>query len=86
MKITKNELKEMIREVLKEELARNKSALKESVWNCYFDGNYVGVVEAPSEYDAKVKMMDEYPEYLYSLYDGCFWVEPEEDEEDAMNT
>ena len=28
---------------------------------------------------AKEKMMDEYPEYHYGLYDGCFWVEPEDE-------
>jgi hypothetical protein len=78
MKITKSELKEMIREALREELSKYTS-LKENVWSCYFDNRYVGTVEAPSEYEAKVKMMDEYPEYPYSLYDGCFWVEPEDE-------
>ncbi len=50
-------------------------------WICFFDGRDVGTVEAANEYEAKVKMMDEYPEYPYSLYDGCFWVAPEDDAE-----
>jgi hypothetical protein len=77
--MTKNELKQLIRECLREELARHKSTLKESLWSCYFDDRYVGTVEATTEEAAKEKMMDKYPEYQYSLYDGCFWVEPEED-------
>jgi hypothetical protein len=78
MKITKSELREMIREALREALNEHKPAprLKESVWTCFFDDREVGTVEAATEYDAKVKMMDKYPEYPYGLYDGCFWVEP----------
>ncbi len=79
MKITKGELKSLIKECLREELSKH-SSLKESLWNCYFDDHYVGTVEAPSEYEAKVRMMDKYPEYPYGMYDGCFWVEPEDDE------
>ena len=76
--MTKNELKQLIRECLQEEL-RARKPLKESLWTCFFDDREVGTVEAATEYDAKVKMMDEYPEYHYGLYDGCFWVEPVSD-------
>lgn len=77
MKITKSELKEMIREVLREELKScTTSKLEESVWTCFFDEREVGTVEAATESEAKEKMMDKYPEYPYGLYDGCFWVEP----------
>ena len=76
MKITKSELREMIREALREELARSRSSLKESVWYCFFDDREVGTVEAATEEEALEKMMQEYPEHPYGLYDGCFWVEP----------
>jgi hypothetical protein len=62
--------------------ACSSKQLKESVtttWTCFFDDREVGTVEAATEYDAKVKMMDKYPEYHYGLYDGCFWVEPADD-------
>jgi hypothetical protein len=79
MKITKSELKEMIRECLHEELAATKAPannLKESAWACYFDDKEIGTVEAATEDEAITKMMDTYPEYDYGMYDGCFGVEP----------
>jgi hypothetical protein len=79
MKITKSELKEMIREALREEL-NTRATLKESLWVCFFDDREVGTVAAATEEEAKEKMMDKYPEYPYSLYDGCFYVEPADDE------
>lgn len=45
-------------------------------WVCFFDNQEVGRVEAATEEEALEKMQQEYPEYPYGLYDGCFWVEP----------
>lgn len=50
---------------------------EEQSWECYFDGRYVGTVSAVEEDEALEKMQQEYPEYHYGMYDGCFWVEPE---------
>lgn len=80
MKITKSELKEMIREALREEL-QARATLKESLWVCFFDDREVGTVVAATEEEAKEKMMTRYPEYPYNLYDGCFYVEPADDED-----
>ena len=76
MKITKNELMQMIRECLREELASaNRRTMKESLWTCWFDDRQIGTVEAATEDEALDKMMAKYPEYHYGLYDGCFGVE-----------
>lgn len=78
MKITKSELKEMIRETLREALNEHKSAarLKESVWTCFFDNKEVGTVEAANEQEAYEKMEQTWPELQYGLYDGVAVVEP----------
>ncbi len=55
------------------------SVLRESLWTCFFDDKEIGTVEAATEHEAKEKMMDKYPEYPYGMYDGCFWVEPDDD-------
>ena len=47
-----------------------------TIWYCFFDNNEVGTVEAATEEEALEKMQDKYPELQYSLYDGCFYVEP----------
>lgn len=49
-------------------------------WNCYFDDDLVGTVLADTEDEALEKMQHDYPELPYSLYDGCFGVEPENDQ------
>ena len=75
MKLTKTELKNMIRECLREELKAHKT-LKESLWTCYYDDREMGTVEAVSEEEALDNMMAKYPELNYGLYDGCYYVEP----------
>lgn len=61
----------------------NKHALTEATeksestsWICVFDDREVGLVEAATEEEALEKMMIEYPEYNYSMYDGCYNVYP----------
>ena len=46
-------------------------------WICLFDGKEVGTVEAATEDEALEKMQQEYPEYNYGEYDGCFEVFPD---------
>ena len=77
----KSELRQMIREMLREELSRTN--LKESLWTCWFDDKEVGTVSAATEEEAVEKMMQEYPEYPYGLYDGCFGVELAENIKEA---
>jgi hypothetical protein len=43
-------------------------------WTCFFDDKEIGTVEAATEEEALEKMQDKYPEYNYSMYDGCFYV------------
>lgn len=43
-------------------------------WTCFFDDKEIGTVEAATEDEALEKMMDKYPEYPYSKYDGCYYV------------
>lgn len=52
----------------------------EKLWYCVFDGRDVGTVMAATEAEALEKMQNEYPEYHYGLYDGCFWVETADEE------
>lgn len=47
-------------------------------YNAYFDGKFVGTVKASSEEEAQEKMMEQYPEYNYGLYDGVAEVEENE--------
>lgn len=54
--------------------------VEESLWYCVFDGRDVGTVMAATEAEALEKMQNEYPEYHYGLYDGCFWVEAADEE------
>lgn len=49
---------------------------KVTTWICFFEDKEVGRVEASTEEEALEKMQDEYPEYRYGMYDGCFYVEP----------
>jgi hypothetical protein len=60
----------------------DSSILKETLdaeavtWICNFNGKEVGTVEASTEDEALEKMQQEYPEYNYGEYDGCFEVFP----------
>jgi hypothetical protein len=49
---------------------------RSETWVCFFDNQEIGRVDAATEEEALEKMQQEYPEYQYGLYDGCFWVEP----------
>ena len=70
--------------------ACGSKSIKESsgvtTWTCFFDDREVGSVVASTREEAMEKMMDEYPEYHYGLYDGCFWVEPEDESFDESIT
>ena len=57
---------------------------KVKTWICMFDGNQIGTVEAITEEEAAEKMQRTYPEYNYSLYDGCFEVLAASDEPAAV--
>ena len=57
-----------------------ESFTNEKLWYCVYDGRDVGTVTAASAHEALDKMQQEYPEYNYGLYDGCFWVEPADEE------
>lgn len=46
-------------------------------WICYFKDKEIGTVVAASEDEALEKMQQEYPEYNYGEYDGCFEVFPD---------
>jgi hypothetical protein len=62
---------------------------KNTTWYCFFDDREIGTVDAESEEAALEKMMDKYPEYPYGTSDGCFYVEPVEDDAsltEAANT
>lgn len=59
------------------------TAAKDRVWICVFDGHEVGTVTAKTEDEAVEKMQHEYPEYPYGIYDGCFDVFPEEDDDET---
>lgn len=54
---------------------------KDLIWICVFDGDEIGTVTAKTEEEAVEKMQHDYPEYPYGLYDGCFEVFPEEEDE-----
>ena len=58
-------------------------AIQTKTWVCTFEGKEIGTVEATTEEDAAEKMQRKYPDYNYSLYDGCFDVFPA-DKEDLM--
>lgn len=49
------------------------------VWTCVFDDQEIGTVTAKTKEEAEEKMQHEYPDYPYSLYDGCFEVYLKED-------
>lgn len=79
------ELDEVLDSAASEELEEKKSdasmfkklfkPVKESLtWICVYDGNEIGTVEADTEEEAADKMQQEYPEYHYGAYDGCFEV------------
>lgn len=59
-------------------LEETLGSVQSITWDCFFDDNYVGTVDAATTDEAEAKMMDKYPEYPYSLYDGCFYVEPQD--------
>ena len=61
--------------------------VNESLWVCRFKDQEIGTVEAESEEEALEKMQQEYPEYNYGEYDGCFEVCQEADckKHDAIN-
>lgn len=55
-------------------------ASNNKTWYCFFDDKEVGTVEAVTEEEALEKMQDKYPEYNYSMYDGCFYVDSDVNE------
>ena len=57
---------------------KTESLNNSKTWICFFEDQEIGTVTAATRAEALEAMMNEYPEYPYSIYDGCFTVEPED--------
>ena len=54
-------------------------------WTCWFENKELGTVIAANKQEAYEKMLQEWPEYNYSEYDGVAVVEPFDDLDDDLN-